>query len=100
MTDKTFEDCGRDVLDMYKGKFCCIKHQKEVEEGIQKAIENDTREFFEIKDIQQHCLDKQKVRDTIFKIFGIEETLTDGIWKHKSELTIDDIKKLLTELGL
>ena len=34
------EDCKREVLDLVYGRFCCYKHQREVEQGIQEIISN------------------------------------------------------------
>ena len=110
MTDKTFEDCGRDVLDMYLGKFCCNKHKKEFDEGIQKMIDDDFSKMFPslkiknmleigtysplrkccfIEDIQQHCLDKQIVeRDYIKKDIAKVATLECSICGHEAEFSL------------
>ena len=32
------KDCGRDVLDLVYGKYCCQRHENEVERGIQQII--------------------------------------------------------------
>lgn len=50
--------------------------------------------------IHKTQLDKQKVKESLMRNLGIEETPTDGIWKHKSKLKIEDIKGIFKELGL
>ena len=86
MTDKTFEE----QFPRLKGKLLVIPEQMINDYGNQKIIG-----LFQ-EDIQQCCLDKQKVRDVIIN----KDTVI-----HKHDAPISEIiksfkKELLEELGL
>lgn len=79
-------------------------NEEEMEEFMKRRYPDlvDFNNLQFVKDCEEEGVKKykQKVKEVIMRNLGIEETPTDGIWKHNSELKMEDIKKIFKELGL
>ena len=77
MTDKTFikqlEEKEKTYLDEFSKNFPSLKEKEVTINGIGMVIPPHYKDFpvYLPEDIQQHCLDKQKVRD-VFKRFLLD----------------------------